>query len=152
VGTGENVSIDKSGKWWKGNEPRDIREYLEAFGANEAYAVDAYRSAVCSCGGEGFYLWADDGEGVAKRVCPACEREHFVCDSEEYWSVAKPEQWRCVECASMLANIGVGFSLYEDGEVRWLYVGERCSTCGVLGCMTQWKVAYAPSKQLLDQV
>ena len=129
-----------------------MKEYLEAFAVGEAYAVDACRSAVCGCGGKEFHLWADDDEGVAKRVCAACGREQFICDSEQYWSVAQPEQWRCVECTSLLANVGVGFSLYEDGEVRWLYVGERCATCGVLSCMTQWKVAYTPSKQFLDQV
>jgi hypothetical protein len=35
--------------------------------------------------------------------------------------------------------------------VHWLYVGCRCAKCGVLGCMVDWKVAYEPSLQLLDQ-
>jgi hypothetical protein len=42
--------------------------------------------------------------------------------------------------------------LYEDGEVHWLYVGERCVRCGTLGCFAGWKIAYSPSKQLLEQV
>jgi len=49
-------------------------------------------------------------------------------------------------------HIGIGFSLYDDGEIRWLYVGERCATCGILGCFAGWKIAYSPSKQLLEQV
>ncbi|MGA7753515.1 MAG: hypothetical protein WCB05_11810 [Candidatus Sulfotelmatobacter sp.] len=52
----------------------------------------------------------------------------------------------------MSANVGVGFSLYDDGEIRWVYFGERCSACGILGCFAGWKVAYSPSKQLLEQV
>ncbi len=75
----------------------------------------------------------------------------FICDSEEYWSDATPEQWKCIECGFTSANVGIGFSLYEDGEVRWLYVGERCANCGILGCFAGWKIAYSPSKQLLEQ-
>jgi len=51
-----------------------------------------------------------------------------------------------------ILNVGVGFSLYDDGEVRWLYLGERCSKCGILGCFAGWKVGYSPSKGLLEQV
>lgn len=36
---------------------------------------------------------------------------------------------QCVECGSPTANIGVGFSLYDDGEGRWLFVG------GTMLCM-----------------
>jgi hypothetical protein len=90
--------------------------------------------------------------GVAKRVCISCSSEHFICDSKEFWSDATPEEWQCVECGSKAANVGVGFSLYEEGEVHWLYVGERCSSCGVLGCFAGWKVGHAPSRQLMDQV
>jgi hypothetical protein len=93
-------------------------------------------------------LFADDDEGCAKRVCTSCREEHFICDSEEYWPEAGPERWKCVECGSTSANVGVGFSLYEDGEIHWLYVGERCSNCGILGCVAGWKVAYSPSTQV----
>jgi hypothetical protein len=145
------MAIDKSGKWWIGSMAEDLREYLIAF-SSEGYKIHDFRLAKCQFGSEDFYLWADDGEGTAKRICLSCESSHLICDSEEYWEDSMPIEWVCVECSSKLANFGVGFSLYEDGEIRWLYIGERCSTCGVLGCAAQWKVAYAPSKQLLDQV
>lgn len=145
------MSIDKSGKWWIGSHPEDIREYLIAF-SSDGYVADDFRLAICDCGNPEFRLWADDGEGTAKRICSSCEKSHLICDSEEYWEVSTPVEWTCVECESKCANVGVGFSLFEDGEIRWLYVGERCVGCGVLGCMTQWKVAYSPSKQLLAQV
>ena len=51
-----------------------------------------------------------------------------------------------------ILDVGVGFSLYDDGEVRWLCVGERCPKCGILGCFAGWKVGYSPSKGLLEQV
>jgi len=145
------MSIDRSGKRWVGASPEDIKEYLEAYSA-EDYRSQEYRQAKCACGGETFELLADDDEGCAKRICTSCGIEQFICDSAEYWSEATPEKWKCVECGSTSANIGVGFSLYDDGEVRWLYVGERCSNCGTLGCFAGWKVAYTPSKQLLEQV
>jgi hypothetical protein len=145
------MTIDTSGKWWVGSTADDLKAYLDAF-SSDGYQTHEFRLARCQCGNENFHLWADDGEGTAKRICSSCGSEHLVCDSEEYWEESAPSEWMCIECESKVANVGVGFSLYEDGEVRWLYVGERCALCGVLGCVTQWKVAYAPSKQLLDQV
>ncbi|MFY9660890.1 MAG: hypothetical protein WAJ97_09730 [Terriglobales bacterium] len=144
------MSIDKSGKWWIGTSVDDLREYLEAYSADN-YCIHEFRPAKCKCGGETFELLADDDEGCAKRTCTSCAIGKFICDSEEYWSDATPEQWKCIECGSTSANIGVGFSLYEDGEVRWLYVGERCANCGILGCLAGWKIAYSPSKQLLER-
>jgi hypothetical protein len=146
------MSIDESGKWRVGSVPGDIRGFLEAY-ATEGYEVHDFRLARCECGSNSFHLEADDNEGVAKRTCSKCTRHHFLCDCEEYWEDAEPEMWKCIECKSEDANIGVGFSLYEDdGEIRWLYVGYRCARCGVLGCFAGWKIAYAPSKQLIDQV
>jgi hypothetical protein len=144
------MSIDKSGKWWIGTSVDDLREYLEAYSADN-YCIHEFRPAKCKCGGETFELLADDDEGCAKRTCTSCAIGKFICDSEEYWSDSTPEQWKCIECGSTSANIGVGFSLYEDGEVRWLYVGERCANCGILGCLAGWKIAYSPSKQLLER-
>jgi hypothetical protein len=145
------MAIDKSGKWWVGSEPQDVEEYLRAY-SSEGYKTDEFRLAKCGCGSVEFELWADDTEGVARRACRSCGTERFIGDSEEFWSDATPEEFKCGECGSKCANVGVGFSLYEDGEVRWLYVGERCSSCGVLGCFAGWKVGYAPSRQLMDQV
>ena len=146
-----DMSIDKSAKWWIGTNSYDIKEYLEAYSA-DGYKVSEFRTPKCSCGSDVFTLLADDDEGCAKRTCASCGEEKFIGDSDEYWADASPEKWKCVECESTNANIGVGFSLYEDGEIRWLYVGERCSACGILGCFADWKVAYSPSKQLFDQV
>jgi len=146
------MSIDASGKWWVGTEPPDIRRFLESY-APEGYEVQDFRLAACSCGEVRFRLEADDDEGFALRTCTACGHRHFICDSEEYQREANPERYRCVECGSEEANVGVGFSLYEDDqEIRWLYVGVRCARCGVLGCFAGWKIAYTPSRHLLDKV
>jgi hypothetical protein len=144
------MAVDRTGKWWVGDHPNDIREFLEAY-SSDGYRVHEFRPSKCECGSERFLLRADDDEGCAQRQCETCGRKQFICDSEEYWADAKPEQWTCVECKANACNVGVGFSLYEDGQIRWLYVGERCAACGVLGCFAGWKIAYAPSRQLLDQ-
>ncbi len=146
------MGIDTSGKWWVGSRPGDIRAFLEAY-TRDAYFSDVFRLSRCACDSSAFYLEADDDEGAAKRTCTRCEAEHFICDSEAYWKEARPEKWACVECGSLICNIGVGFSLYADkAAIRWLYIGVRCTECGVLGCFAGWKIGYEPSLQLMDKV
>lgn len=145
------MSIDTSGKWWVGTSPDDIKEYVAAYAAG-GYKVHEFRLAKCACGSVDFHLDADDTEGVAKRTCTKCSRQHFVCDSEEFAAEAEFQHWRC-ECGSEVTNIGVGFSLRKPaGEVRWLYIGCRCAKCGMLGCFAGWKIDYVPSRQLFDRV
>ena len=145
------MSIDTSGKWWVGTDPQDMKEYLEAY-SEQGYKVQEFRLSKCRCGSLEFQLDADDAEGVAKRTCTKCKREYFICDSKEFWDEAEPEHWSC-NCGSEATNVGVGFSLRKrGGEVRWLYVGCRCVKCGILGCFAGWKIDYAPSRQLLEQV
>jgi hypothetical protein len=146
------VTIDTSGKWWVGNDPEDIREYLAAF-TEESYPMNEFRLARCECDGVAFRVDADADEGSARRTCGSCRRDHFICDSEEYWDDSDPEEWQCIECGADRANVGVGFSLYDESDdIRWLYLGVRCAQCGVLGCLADWKVGYGPSRQLMDRV
>ena len=146
------MTVNTSGKWWVGDQPEDIGNFLRAY-ASEGYAVTEFRLSKCQCGSLEFALEADDEEGVARRTCASCSRQHFIGDSGEYWDGAVAETWTCVECQSQCANIGVGFSIYDDDPtgVRWLYVGERCVGCGVLGCFAGWKVARSDALYLLDQ-
>jgi len=53
------MGIDKSGKWWVGTSPSDIKEYLEAY-SSEGYPAQEFRQAKCACGGVTFELFADD--------------------------------------------------------------------------------------------
>src|SRR5690349_14968694 len=106
------MTIDDTGKWWIGSTASDIGAYLQAY-ASKGYESHAFRLAKCICGSEAFHLLADDNEGVAKRICSQCNNEHYICDSEEYWPDAEPEEFLC-ECGSQNCNIGVAFSLYED--------------------------------------
>jgi hypothetical protein len=145
------MTIDESGTWWVGSEPRDIEGFLKAF-ADDGYEVRAFRLAHCTCGSDRFSLEADDNEGAARRTCVACGTEYFICDSADSWQDAEPEPWSCIECKSKHANVGCGFALRANGEVRWIYVGARCARCGILGCYAGWKIDYEPSTHLLDRV
>jgi ribosomal protein S27AE len=142
--------IDRTGRWWTGEDFGDLGDYLRMLTA-EGYPADRILQSVCSCGGTTHRLRADPVEGVAQRTCVACGSGAFIADSEEEWSEARPQQWRCV-CGHDTAELGVAFSLKRDGEVRWVTVGQRCTSCGVLGMMVDWKIGYGPSVHLLAQL
>ena len=145
------MSIDTTGKWWVGGEPEDLGEYLQAY-SDDHYKTTEFRLSQCGCGSIEFHLEADDDEGVARRTCLKCGAIHYICESEQFSSEASLRRWRCIECGSERANVGVGYALYADDPtaVKWLYVGERCTGCGALGCFTGWKVAEGDALRLLD--
>ncbi|EMJ93878.1 hypothetical protein [Leptospira alstonii] len=147
------MTIDKSGEWWIGNNPQDIQEYLVSFSEDE-YPITDFRLCKCKCGSEVFQLEADDTEGAARRQCVSCGIDQFICDCKEHWEDTDPETLHCVECNSIQTNVGVGFARYQDKSdgIQWIYVGCRCTNCGILGCFTSWKVGYEPSLHLIDEV
>ena len=142
--------IDRTGEWWTGEDFADLAEYLRVVTA-EAYPADRIRQSVCRCGGTIHGLRVDSVESVAQRICVTCGASAFIADSEEHWFEAQPERRQCV-CGNDIAELGVGFSLRSDDEVRWITVGQRCTSCGVLGVEVDWKIDYGPSTHLLDQV
>ena len=142
--------IDKSGKWWKGTAASDLEVYLADY-TEDGYVASRFTRAKCSCGGETFIVDADDTEGAASRTCVACEQTSFIADSAEYWSEAEPDRCAC-PCGAEEMNVCLGFAMRDDGnDVRWIYLGLRCTKCGVLGCYADWKVSYSPSLHLLEQ-
>ena len=146
------MSIDTSGKWWKGTEPEDLEEYLSCL-SEEAYKTSEFRLARCTCESLEFELHYNVNEEVARRKCGKCSEIHYICGSAEYWVPGlRMKKFKCIECRSTLANTGVGFSLYADQPgIRWLYVGERCISCGVLGSVIDWKVGLSDSFHLMEE-
>ena len=143
------MAIDNSGQWWIGTEAADIQEYLEAY-SSEGYPVQEFRLSKCQCGSPAFRLNCDEDECVANRICIQCSEAHYIGDSDEYWAEADPEAWECVECGADRANIGLGFALRENQEIKWVYIGTRCDSCGLLACPVEFKVNYEPSRHLLN--
>lgn len=142
--------LDTSGRWWRGTEFADISEYLRALTAT-GYQVADVRQSVCHCGGTVFCLFGDAEQGCAQRVCSRCGTSAFLGDSAEFWAEAEPELWVC-PCGGAEAELGVGFSEREGGEIRWITVGQRCARCGVLASLVDWKIDYAPTAHLRSQV
>ena len=143
-------------KWWYGTEPKDLEEYLNEY-TQGSYEMNEFRLAECSCGSKNFLLEVDADEGVAKRTCTECNKDHFLIDSEEFYQEAEPEKLFCPGCGGVKFNVAGGYSFDEDeeedeGYLRWFYLGERCVDCGLLGSSGDWEVGYGPARELLDQI
>lgn len=141
--------IDKRGKWWKGENVDDLREFLVDFSTGNYRADDIRQSTCGNCGGTVFGLEAHGDEGCARRTCRVCGATAFICDSEEFWDDADTGECAC-PCGAEDFEVAVGFALIDSGEIRWIYVSCRCMACGVLGVYTDWKIDYEPSRQLLE--
>jgi hypothetical protein len=144
------VTIDKSGPWWKGADFADLDEYLRQLHA-DGYPVGRVLQSVCACGRRTFRLEAEPDEGGARRTCVTCDASAFIGDSADYWDEGEPQPIVC-PCGSALYEVGVGFAFREDGDVRWISVGVRCTACGVLSGPVDWKIDYGPTDHLLHQV
>jgi hypothetical protein len=61
------------------------------------------------------------------------------------------EECECV-CGKQVFEITVGVSLYKDTkDVRWLYVGARCTGCGLTGVFGDWKNEFMDYEKLLKR-
>jgi len=149
--------INKSGKWWKGENFKDIKEYLmNLYEQDTGKPLRKILQSKCSCGGLLFSLIFESNEGIAKRVCIKCKKEHFICDSGKYWDDAlkksKPIELKCIECNNKSHEVGVGFEYLKNGDIKWVTIGARCDKCGLLSSPVDWKIDYSPTKYLEKQV
>jgi hypothetical protein len=144
------MAIDTSGKWWRGQNSEDLIEYIRLL-TEEGYPASKFVVAQCVCGSGQFRLFADQDEGCAKRVCVSCGEEKFICDSEDNWTETNPKKLKCT-CKKDVFEIAVGFSHRDTGEVKWITVGERCLSCGMLGSYVDWGIDYAPTDHLYSNV
>jgi hypothetical protein len=130
----------------------DIREVVAAYSRQNGYAAEHFANATCACGGTAFELVLDDDEGAAVRTCSSCGCEHPIGDSEEYLEDAELEECEC-PCGAATFEITVGVSLYPDSEdVRWLYLGCRCPSCGLTAVYGDWKNEFIGYRGLLALV
>jgi hypothetical protein len=144
------MSIDTSGKWWKGTSFADLVEYIQLLTA-DGYPAERILQSTCACGNTSFHLLADPDEGCAQRICTECNHAAFIGDSAECWAEVTPKKVRCL-CKQSVFEIAVGFSLRRQGEIKWITVGQRCVKCGVLASYVDWKIDYSPSLHLLTML
>jgi hypothetical protein len=132
------MTIDTSGKWWKGSEFADIEAYLRALEPG-GYPVHKVIQARCTCGSTVFHLEVDQEEELAQTICAACKRAEFVADTEEYLSeAAKPRRLTCPGRHDQY-EVGLGLCIREGQWVRWMSIGLRCTSCGILSSPLDWK-------------
>jgi hypothetical protein len=75
-----------------------------------------------------------------------------LLDSAEYLDDADLGDAGC-PCGGERFNVAIGFARYPDSEdIRWVYLGLRCVSDGVLGCYADWKIDYSPSAHLIEAV
>jgi hypothetical protein len=111
-----------------------------------------FADSVCRCGTKAFRLLLDDSAGAAVRRCIACSSEHPIGDSDEYLADAKLEECAC-PCALEEFEITVGVALYEGSEdVKWLYIGCRCCSWGLVAVYGDWKNEYEGYREFLAKV
>jgi hypothetical protein len=131
------MALKKRGKYRYGDNHADIRAEILRYSKNE-YLAEHFADATCACGAKVFRLLLDDGT-AAVRKCSACQLEHPIGDSDEYLEEAELSECAC-PCGGEEFEISIGISLYRDSEdVRWLYIGCRCPTCGLTAVYGDWK-------------
>jgi hypothetical protein len=131
--------IDKSKEYWHGDRAEDIIEYLNEYSENE---IDKTVIVKCKqCGSDVFTFNIDADGGVIEATCTACKQKRLLLDSEDYWEESEPENAKCL-CKKNQHNVAVGFVHRETGDVKWVYIGNRCVSCGMLGSFGDWKISY----------
>jgi hypothetical protein len=147
------MALKKRGKWRFGDNQADIRTEIIRYSKKE-YLAHHFADCVCKqCGGKSFELLIDDNTGVAARMCLGCEADlHPIGDSAEYLDEADEEECVC-PCGQEAFEITVGVSLYADSDdVRWIYIGCRCISCGLTAVYGDWKNEYNGFQELLAMV
>jgi hypothetical protein len=133
------MSLTKKGKFWYGTTRDDVGLEIDRYSKSNGYPARKAADSICSCSNTTFKLETDEEEGAAKRTCTTCGSEHLMGDSAEYIEGAKLERHECV-CGSEVFELRSGVALYEQSnDVRWYYIGCRCTKCNLVGVFADWK-------------
>lgn len=142
---GKNM-IDTSKEYWTGTTENDIEEYLKLYSENDKLEV---KHVVChTCNENNFEVMVDQNEGAILIKCVKCKTEKILLDGEDVWENCEPIKGICPICYEKVYNICVGLERRQDGNVNWVYIGNRCTKCGVLGSFVDWKIDYEPTDEM----
>ncbi|MDE6781059.1 MAG: hypothetical protein K2J40_06340 [Ruminococcus sp.] len=143
--------IDKSGQYWHSECADDIDEYLKEYSENPSIDIN---SVVCrSCGKDIFKLWVDYDEEAIQVECTECGSKKILLDCVDVWEDASPELCKCPVCRKTGSyNVKAGFIRKENHNVKWIYIGNRCTDCGVLGSCLDWKISYEPTDEMENNI
>ena len=138
--------IDKSKEFWYGDDSDDIDEYLRLFSGDNSIEI---RTIKCrSCEETVLHLIVDQDEDAIAIQCPKCNEKRILLDCAEIWEDAEPKKLDCPVCGNDSYTSKAGLLRRSDGNVRHVYVGERCEKCGVLGSCVNWEINYGPTDDL----
>jgi hypothetical protein len=133
------MTLQKRGNHWYGDDHADARGEITRYAGLNGYPADHFADAICTCGGRVFGLSLDDDAGAAVRRCAGCQADHPIGDSSEYLQEAQLAECAC-PCGQEAFEISVGVALYQGSQdVRWLYLGCRCASCGMVAVYGDWK-------------
>lgn len=138
--------IDKTKKFWTGNSATDIDEYLRLY--SELDELDVHPVICHTCGKDVFALKLHGDEGVIRVTCAECRTQKILLDGEELWHEVRTKNVKCKLCGCKHYNIRIGFHRRENGDVKWVYSGERCVQCEVLSSYADWPVNYGPTAEM----
>ncbi|MDH6593975.1 hypothetical protein M2165_003864 [Variovorax sp. TBS-050B] len=133
------MPLRKKGRYRYGDGPEDIRTEVERYSKSNAYPATRFAASACACGHHVFSLESDEEAGAARRICTACGHVHLMGDSADYADEAEFGAHSCV-CGEEAFELLSGVALYADSnDVRWLYIGCRCTQCSLVGVFADWK-------------
>ena len=88
--------IDMSKKYWTGDSPEDISEWLRLYARDDVLDV---KSVIChTCGGDSFELRVDQNEDAIQVKCTTCGTKKILLDCGDIWADAKPRLRKCSVC------------------------------------------------------
>lgn len=146
------MTLRKKRKQWYGDDHADIVAFLRERSANNYLATKFANARCAQCEADEHAIQLDDGAGVVVRTCRVCKTSHPVGDSAEFLDEAELDDCQC-PCGNEMFQLTIGVALYEGSEdVKWLYVGLRCTECGLIGNYGDWKNEFNDYKKLLARV
>ena len=146
------MTLTKRGDYRYGEGHADIREELLRYSQLNGYPAEHFANAACPCGGRVFRLLLDDLEGAAIRACIACGADHPIGDSDEYLAEVTLGTCAC-PCGGEEFEITAAVSLYTGtSDVKWLYLGCRCTFCGLTAVYGDWKNEFIGYREFLARV
>ncbi len=143
--------IDKTKTYWTGDSADDISEWLRLYVGDDTMDVNPIVCHACGC--DSFELRIDQDEGAIQVKCTSCGTKKILLDCDDVWANAKPKLRKCRICKTCKSyNVRVGFLRRENGSVKWVYIGNRCTGCGTLGSYVDWKINYEPTDKLEQNI
>ena len=143
--------IDKTKRFWTSDSADDISEWLRLYAKDDSIDVKPVICHTCEC--DSFELRIDQNNGAIQVKCASCGEKKILLDCDDVWADAKPRLKKCRVCKiGKSYNVRVGFIRRENGSVKWVYIGNRCTECGTLGSYLDWKIDYEPTDKLEQNI